>query len=761
MRLIWLPMRWMIPLLVLGGAVVSSTAFYLYETHQSIRAFEQSAERDAFKDLFRAANFSEYMLMRHDQAAVAAELSGLATEDGLDALVLVAPDRKVVYASRVAWLGESVMRVDQGLSELMDSSLERMQGHAHFSEDRINLYVHFPIRFSNSPNDIRPQHYGALIARFDLADAKQQIIHDVESRVQLIIGSFILVALFVWLLAHFALTKRVQKIVESTEAFANGDLRARSWLNGKDELSRVSKAFDDMAGQIQAAMSEKAKLAGAIETMVECVFITDVKGVIEYVNPAFTKITGYSAAEAVGQNPRLLQSGEHSPEFYHAFWARITSGKVWSGKMIDRRKNGELYHARSSIVPVKSEHGKITHYVSVQEDITLQLEKDLQLAHAMKMESLGTLVGGIAHEFNNMLAGMVGNLYVARKRAEHIPEVTVPLNRIETLSYRAADMIKQLLAFARQDPVSLSVLNLASSIREAMELSRVSVPESVTVEQSIPDTPLNILADKTQIQQVLMNLLANARNAVSETAKPCIWITVHCFQADAAFRKRHPDAVEKYAILSVADNGHGIDEKNISRIFEPFYTTRNVGEGTGLGLSMVFGVVERHGGVIEVESDVGKGTLFKLYFPLVDEAPELEPSTDEYVHGNRELILIADDEEAVRDASREVLEHSGYRVSVAADGAEAVAHFAANPESFSLVVLDVVMPGLSGTDAAVKMREIRPDIPIVFQTGYDKAHLNKGVAAIGESIVLNKPLSPEKMLNVIASMLARGRDTAR
>jgi len=755
-RLTWLPMRWMIPLLMLGGAVVSSAAFYLYETHQSISAFEASAERDAFKDLFRAANFSEYMLTRLDYAAVAAELSGLATEEALDALLLVAPDRKVIYASRLAWVGEPVKQVDQDLSELLDASLEKMQGHAHFSADRNSLYVHFPIRFSGSPSDIRPQHYGALIARYDLADAKQQIIHDVESRVQLFIGSFILMALFVWLLSYFALTKRVQKIVESTEAFASGDMRARSALSGKDELSRVSKAFDDMAGQIQAAMSENSKLAGAIETMVECVFITDLNGTIEYVNPAFTKITGYSASEAVGQNPRLLKSGQHPPEFYQAFWTRITSGNVWSGKMTDRRKNGELYHARSSVVPVSNEQGQITHYVSVQEDITGQLEKEQQLAHAMKMESLGTLVGGIAHEFNNMLAGMVGNLYVARKRAENMPEVTVPLSRIETLSYRAAEMIKQLLAFARQDPVTLSALNLTQFIREAMELSRVSVPESVVVEQSVIDRPLIINADKTQIQQVLMNLLANARSAVNEVAEPCISITLDHYHVDSAFRKRYPDAADEYAMLSVADNGHGIDKKNISRIFEPFYTTRNVGEGTGLGLSLVFGVVERHGGLIEVESEPGKGTAFKLYFPVVDEVPEIDPCEDEHDQGHGELILLADDEMAVRDAAREVLEHAGYHVIVVVDGVEAVACFAANPESFSLVVLDVVMPRLSGADAAVSMRDIRQDIPIVFQTGYDKARLNKGINAIGDAIILNKPVSPEKMLKVIAGMLARG-----
>ncbi|GAV20378.1 blue-light-activated protein [Mariprofundus micogutta] len=757
MTLTWLPMRWMIPLLMLGTAAFSSVAFYFYETHQSIRAFEHSKKEDVFRDLFRAASFAEYMLLRQDTAAVTAELSGLATEEGLGALVLVAPDHKVLYASRVAWLDEAVDSIDEDLRSLTLSTPQRMQGHAHFSEDRNSLYVHFPVRFQGDESDIRPMNYGSLVARYDLHPTKQQIYHDVEARLRLFIGLFSLISIFIWLLSHYALTKRVQRIVRSAEAFASGDLQARSALTGMDELGRISDAFDQMADQIQTSIRQQAKLVSAIETMVECVFITDVNGNIEYVNPAFTKVTGYSAAEAVGKNPRFLKSGEHPPEFYQAFWSRLLSGSVWSGQMTDRRKNGDLYYVRSSVVPVTDEKGVISHYVAVQEDITEQLAKDEKLTHAMKMESLGTLVGGIAHEFNNMLAGMVGNLYIARQRAAGKDDVIESIDRIEKLGYRAAEMIKQLLAFSRQGSSEFTSLDLTSFMHETIKLIHVSVPESVELSLDLSDEALVINGDKTQIHQILMNLLANARDAVVDIEKPCISIQLQQIQTDAELRKEHPDAVDSYAMLCVSDNGHGIEEKNISRIFEPFYTTRSVGEGTGLGLSMVFGAVEQHNGFIKLDSTVSQGSSFKLYFPLVDENPHEVDDKQEFSLGYGEKILIADDELAVRETLGEVLVDAGYQIQLAVDGAEAVEYFSADPESFHAVVLDMVMPRLGGVAAAEQMRRIRQDIAVIFQTGYDHDQMTSVSAAVADAIVLNKPVDPSKMLKIIATVVASGK----
>jgi len=753
MKIAWMPLSWMFPLLLIGSATISAAIFYIYETRQNIAFYEKHIKEDVFSDLFRAASFSEYLLLRDDSDAVAVELSGLATEEALEALVLMTPDNQVLYSSRIAWIGESIEVLDAGLRHEIDAGINKMQGIVRFSEDRKELYVRFPVRFSIATDGIRPQQYGVLIARYNLDLEKQAIIHDVERRLAVFVGFYTLIAILLWLVSYFALTRRVQQVVASAEAFAEGDLSSRSSLFGYDELGRISTAFDHMASQIQASMHENAKLAGAIEHMVECVLITDADGNIEYVNPAFTKVTGYSADEVMGKNPRLLKSGEHPPEFYQAFWAHILSGKVWRGRLIDRRKDGSLYQASASVVPFRDELGKITHFVAVQEDITEQIEKDKKLQHNMQMESLGTLVGGIAHEFNNMLAGIVGNLYMAKKRSEDMPELRKSIVRIEDLSYRAADMIKQLLAFSHQDLVELSVLNLSAYTAEAMKLVRVSVPESIVIEQSICDASLSINADKNQIQQVLMHLVSNARDALREASDPRVWVKVERFEPDKAFRREHPNAAQRYALLSVRDNGCGIAEEDINRIFEPFFSKQGVGEGTGLGLSMVFGAVEGHGGLTEVESSLGKGTTFRLYFPLIEPSKEVAVRLEQQWRGNGELLLLVDDEKVIRDSFREVLEDSGYRVSLAHNGEAAVACFAAEPDSFSLVILDVVMPGLGGREAALKMREIRPDIPIVFETGYEKSCLVGGLDGIADAVMLDKPVEPARLQRVIAKLL--------
>ena len=752
----WIPLRWAIPLLLLFTATLSAVAFHTYEINQSIYLFEQTTQQGAFRNLSRAATFAEYLLQRHDTDGVSAELSGLATENMLETLALVTPENKVLFASHIAWIDSDKKIMSKELQALTEDTIKNRQGHAHFSKNRNLLYIHFPVLFAASKQAIRPNHYGALIATYNLSAGKQQIIHDVEQRLVLFIFIFMLLALIIWLISYFALTRRVHAIVKAAEAFAKGDFSARAKLTSPDELGRISTAFDAMAEHVQASVHDIAKLAGVVEHMVEVVFVTDADGSIEYINPAFTKVTGYSEAEAIGQNPRLIKSGKHSTEFYQALWSRISTGKVWQGRFTDKRKDGTLFQAKSSIVPIIDSDGEITHYVTVQEDITEQIENEKQLQHAMKMESLGTLVGGIAHEFNNRLAGMVGNLYLAKKHTNGMPKLDRFLDNIDQLNQRAANMIRQLLTFAHQDPVHFSPFNLAEGIPEAFNLIRVSIPANISIEQHIHAETLMIHADKTQIHQVLTNLLTNARHAVSDIEHPQISITLDHFKASPAFTKKHPNADEHYALLSIRDNGCGINEETIGRIFEPFFTTRNVGEGTGLGLSMVFRSVERHHGIIEVESSVSKGTEFKLYYPLLQhfEAPS-ELSTPEVHHSDHgERLLLADDEAVVRQSMKEVLELSGYQVVIASDGNEAVAAFSAAPESFNLIVLDIIMPNLGGVAAAKKMREIRPDIPIVFETGYDNTHLEE-FATIANSVMLYKPVKPAKMKSVITNLLEK------
>ncbi|MDX8391864.1 MAG: ATP-binding protein, partial [Mariprofundaceae bacterium] len=429
----------------------------------------------------------------------------------------------------------------------------------------------------------------------------------------------------------------------------------------------------------------------------------------------------------------------------------ISQGKVWKGNYINRRKDESLFTARTSVAPLMDSGGKVTHFVSVQEDISEQQQLEAQFFQAQKMESLGTLVGGIAHDFNNMLAGMVGNLYIARKRAKNQPEIITKLEMVEKLSFRAADMIKQLLAFARKDMVEFQTLDFTAFVKEAYKLAQVTVPENITTLPDFGNEPLKMKFDATQMQQIMMNLLNNARDAVNDVAAAKISVQLRPFTPDAAFLQRHKDAdAMNYAVLSVADNGCGMNKIELNRIFEPFYTSKEVGKGSGLGLSMVYGAMQRHHGVIEVDSKPDRGTAFHLYFPLSDKktAAALPVQIDDW-QASGERLLLADDNEVIRDTLGEMLNLDGFTVDVAKDGAAAVELFAAHPEAYDAVILDVVMPVMGGMQAALQIRDIRPDIPIIFATGYDREQVLNGVGQMQNVVALSKPLHADRLRQIL------------
>ncbi len=357
---------------------------------------------------------------------------------------------------------------------------------------------------------------------------------------------------------------------------------------------------------------------------------------------------------------------------------------------------------------------------------------------------------------NNILAGMTGNLYLAKKRVQDNPDVVQKLTNVEELSHHAADMIQQLLAFARKGIVSIKEMPLTPFISETLKLLHASVPENIAVHQDICLDDLMIKGDATQLHQVLANLVNNARDAVEGADKPCITITLAPFRVDADFIENHPYfKAGSYARLSVADNGMGIAERHLEHLFEPFFTTKEQGKGTGLGLSMVYGAVKTHHGFVEVESEKGKGSSFHMYIPLLeskDIAAEPE-QRQQAVQGRGELILLADDEQIVREVIAEVLESMGYRVIMAADGLEAFEIFKAHEQEISIALLDIIMPHLGGAQLAGQIRALKPELPVIFLTGYDKEHALRGKDAMENSRMFTKPVNFDDLSHSIRKVL--------
>ena len=421
------------------------------------------------------------------------------------------------------------------------------------------------------------------------------------------------------------------------------------------------------------------------------------------------------------------------------------------------RPDGALRYIQRQGELVCDAKGSPCHISGTAQDISEQKQLEEQFLQAQKMEALGTLVGGIAHDFNNILAGITGNIYLARRHNSLPSDATERIETVESLSFRAAELIKQMLTFARKDKVSMQALPFSSFLKETLKFLRSSTPENIAIRQKITDKPMTITADATQIHQILMNLINNACDAVENVDEPCISIVLESVQTDSSFKQMHRKAGDHtaYAHLSVTDNGCGIPEHDINHLFDPFFTTKGQGKGTGLGLAMVFGAIQTHKGFIDVESTVGKGSTFHIYLPI----KKINATADELVQddtpapGHGETILLVDDEKYIIETGKQVLESLGYRVLEARNGEDAVEVFHANKGEIALVIMDVVMPKMDGVTAAGKIQNMDPDMKFLFCSGYDKGEALPRDTASSNSAYLPKPYTVGDLSKLIRKLL--------
>jgi two-component system, cell cycle sensor histidine kinase and response regulator CckA len=505
------------------------------------------------------------------------------------------------------------------------------------------------------------------------------------------------------------------------------------------------------------------KLWQAIEQSADLVLITDRAGVIEYVNPAFEALTGYSREEAIGQTPRLLKSGQQSPELYQELWATITSGNVFRGILANRKKSGEIFYAEKSITPVRDSDGKITHFISNDRDITERRRLEAQLQQAQKMDAIGKLAGGVAHDFNNLL--MVISSYAELMQNSLAPEHPLRRNvqEIITASRRAADLTRQLLAFGRKQMQSLQFLSLNGIILEINKMLPHLLREDIQI-VFVPGEHLGrVKADRVQIEQVVMNLAANARDAMPDGGK--LTIETASVRVDEAYvqQRHHIVPVGDYVLLTVSDSGQGIAPECMTHIFEPFYTTKEDGKGTGLGLATVYGIVKQSGGFVWVYSELGLGATFKIYLPTVeqqaDELPAPKPVAKSI--GGFETVLLVEDEAALRQPAREFLASRGYTVIEATDGDDALRIAKNHTGRIDLMITDVIMPHMGGAQLAETLASERPQMKVLFVSGYaENTILGHGPVDVMTRF-LQKPFSLEELARKIRTVLdARASATA-
>jgi PAS domain S-box-containing protein len=525
--------------------------------------------------------------------------------------------------------------------------------------------------------------------------------------------------------------------------YDEGDVRQLRLL--MDSVWRIAEG-------VRAELAQR-RSATALEHAAEGVLITDTEGVIRYVNPSLERMTGYTKDELIGENPRILKSGQQTEEFYKDLWATIKGGATWSGRFVNKRKDGTFYTEDATISPVKDASGRITSFVGVKRDVSERLDLEKQLFHAQKMEAIGTLAGGIAHDFNNLLQVILGCAEILlMKKGPGDPD-RKKLEMIQQTARNGADLVSGLLTFGRKQESRRRPVNLNEVILKAEKLLRRTAPRMIEIKLVLADDLSMIDADPFQAQQALLNLAVNAVHAMPEGGTLAIE-TRNVSLSDQYLRSHLQAKAGRYALLVVSDTGVGMRPEVMDRIFEPFFTTKKDGEGTGLGLSMVHGIVTQHGGFVRCYSEPGRGATFKVYFPVSEQArlADLKMTREMPAFGT-ETILLVDDDEQVREMSRQMMEMGGYRLLTAVSGEEALEIYSAKRDEIDAVVLDLIMPGMGGRRCLEELLRINPNVKTLIASGHSSDALGSALGVTGAKGFISKPYDAKDILKALRKLL--------
>jgi len=516
----------------------------------------------------------------------------------------------------------------------------------------------------------------------------------------------------------------------------------------------VQGIFRDLRARFEGEELRRL-LATVTEQTDDSVMITDTKGKISYVNPAFERVSGYHLEDIAGKTPRILRSGKHDESFYRMIRDTLSERRTWHGHFINKTKDGTLYEEDAIITPVTDHTGKVINYVAVKRDITNQISLEKQVRQAQKMQAIGTLAGGIAHDFNNILTAIMGFAELSLLHCKDNPLLENNIQEVIRGADRAGKLIEQILTFSRQTEKNVAALRLSIVIKEALKLLRATLPANIEIIQDL-DAEVMVRADPTQILQVIMNLCTNAYQAITADRG---WIKVSMKSVVVAAR----EGVEignlspgKYVCITVEDNGSGISTEFLGRIFEPYFTTSEKDEGTGLGLSVVHGIVNDHGGAVTVDTVTGQGSCFTVYLPEISYQENSESQRRQELPTGVGSVLVVDDERQIVDYEVQILQRTGYTTKGFLSSLAALDTLRADPNRYDLVITDMAMPDMTGLQLFTEIRKIRTDIPVLLCTGYSEHVTAESSRSMGINGYLAKPFTAEQFAVEVKRVITVG-----
>jgi len=501
-----------------------------------------------------------------------------------------------------------------------------------------------------------------------------------------------------------------------------------------------------------------SKYEQMVASITDQMVLVDRDFIIQAVNSAYIENVGMKRRDVIGSHFKLISGEEDFNENYLSYFEACLAGTSVKSERLVLGEGKKAKYMVITYYPILEQDGFVSGVMIHQRDLTEQKKLEAMLQQSQKMEAIGTLAGGIAHDFNNIIGGIIGYAEMIEMfDANASPKVASRIEHVLKGAYRAKDLVEQILTFSRNADVKKKPLNLGNLVKDTMQFLRASIPSTIKIvkQENIPTA--FVWADETSIHQILMNLCTNAAHAMQEDGGELV-VSLAVEQIDNESAKRiHLGVLGSYVKLSIRDSGVGIDSARIERIFEPFYTTKKTGEGTGMGLAMVHGIIKNLRGAITVESTPGTGTTFHVYLPEFDlsvaEDEADESLQEEFVEG-KGCILIVDDEQELVSFSEEILEHLGYEVVGTTSSVSARMAFMEEPDRFDLVITDQTMPNLTGIDLARQFLEIREDLPIILCTGFSQPNLEIEANEIGINRFVKKPFGARQLVDMVRKELS-------